>query len=251
MLPGTGIVLTRPRDQTRSLARKIEAAGGRPILFPALEIWARSPSAESRELLSGADKAIFISANAVEFGLRFAGAGLPAHVLIGAIGQATAMALREQGYGNIIVAQAGFDSEALLATPQMQAVSGERIVIFRGVGGRETLRNVLCQRGAKVEYIECYERRRPDVSAQELNQLLNRDDIAAIHVLSRETLENFCNMIGPSTVETYRRKPVFAPHPAVLEGARILGFSDSVLTGFGDDGVLEALLKRFGTSSDV
>jgi uroporphyrinogen-III synthase len=226
------------------LARVIETAGGRAIIFPALEITARTPQAADQVAIDRADMAIFISANAVEYGLRYA---LLAHELpLAAIGGATAAALNRAGFKNIILPAQGADSEALLATPAMHDVAGKRIVIFRGVGGRETLRDTLNQRGAKVEYIECYTRRRPDVLPQVVADLLGRNDIAAIQVLSRETLENFCSMIGEKGVALLRHIPIFAPHVAILEGARILGFSETVVTDFGDDGLLAALERRFG-----
>ena len=251
MLSGTGVIVTRPAAQSHAVARMIEAIGGRAILFPALEISAHQPAAQSRAALAEADIAIFISANAVAFGLRYAKENLLKNLQLAAIGNATAQALKNQGYGDIIVPESGADSEALLATAALQAVAGKEIVIFRGVGGRETLRSALCQRGAKVAYIECYTRRAPAVSTSAVADLIDRDDIAAIHVLSRETLENFCTMIGPENAATLRHKPLFVPHPAVLEGARMLGFGDVTITGFGDGGLIAALQQRFGNSTNL
>lgn len=250
MLPGTVVVVTRPATQARAPARMIEAIGGRAILFPALELSEHQPATDSRALLADAHIAIFISANAVEFGLRHAKQNLPKKLQFAAVGNATAQALKNHGYGNVIAPESGADSEALLASAALHAVQGKQIVIFRGVGGRETLRTVLCQRGAKVAYIECYMRRAPVVSASAVANLIHRDDIAAIHVLSRETLENFCTMIGPENTATLRHKVLFVPHPAVLEAARILGFGDAIVTGFGDDGLITALQLRFGNSSN-
>ena len=71
MLPNTGIILTRPAAQAQAVARLIEAAGGRALLFPALEIFEHDPPPETHAILNDADIAIFISANAVEFGLRY------------------------------------------------------------------------------------------------------------------------------------------------------------------------------------
>jgi uroporphyrinogen-III synthase len=246
VLQGTTVVLTRPVDQARAAANLIEANGGRAILFPALEISPHTPEPEARTALERADVAIFISANAVEFGLLYVRGKLPDSLQLAAIGHATVQALKYHGYGNVIVPESGADSEALLATAALQAVQGKQIVIFRGVGGRETLRTVLCQRGAKVAYIECYTRRAPAVSANVVADLMQHNDIAAMHVLSRETLENFCTMIGPENVAALHQKVLFVPHAAVLEGARILGFGDVTVTGFGDDGLIAALQQRFG-----
>jgi uroporphyrinogen-III synthase len=241
---GTAVVLTRPLDQAQPLARKIEAAGGQAIHFPALEILERAPAAAA-EHLAAADIAIFISANAVEYGFRAMGGKLPSSLKLAAIGNATAQALAQHGFPPTIMPAQGADSEALLETTALHNVAGKHIVIFRGIGGRETLRTALCQRGAKVAYIECYSRHRPKVAASRVAELIDRNEIAAIHVLSRETLENFCQIVGPRGQQRFRQTALFVPHPAVREAAWILGFSDVVVTGFGDEGCLTALQQRF------
>jgi uroporphyrinogen-III synthase len=202
VLPAIGIILTRPLQQAQALARAIEAIGGRAIIFPALEIIPTKPDPADQAKIDAADMAIFISANAVEYGLQYA--VVPRETLVAAIGAATAAALNQAGYQNVIVPPQGADSEALLAAPALHDVAGKHIAIFRGVGGRETLRDTLRQRGAKVEYIECYTRRRPDVAPDVISRLLARDDISAIQALSRETLENFCTMIGDKGVALLR-----------------------------------------------
>lgn len=245
MRSGTVVILTRPLEQARGIAGKIEAAGGRAVHFPALEINTHTPTADALAALNCADMAIFISANAVEYGLSATNGKLPPQLALAVIGQVTAQALVQYGFQPAIVPEAGADSEALLATTALQDVAGKQIVIFRGVGGRETLRTALCQRGAKVAYIECYTRRAPDVAPSQVAELLKRDDVAAIQVLSRETLENFCHIIGRQGHQHFNRTALFVPHATVLEAARILGFGDVSVAGFGDDGLLRALEQRF------
>ncbi|MEO6024882.1 MAG: uroporphyrinogen-III synthase [Burkholderiales bacterium] len=244
MLAGQAIVITRPASQAPALARMIEQIGAKAIIFPALEILPVAASAAMLTHVQAADMAIFISANAVEYGLRQA--TLSKHLALAAIGQATSAALKEAGYRNIISPTAGADSEALLAEPALLDVVDKRIVIFRGVGGRETLRVALTQRGAQVNYIECYRRSQPDVSAATVAGLVARDDIAGVQAFSRETLTNFCAMIGVSGVAKLSGKPLFVPHLAIAEAARGLGFDESIVTGFGDAGLLAALEQRFG-----
>ena len=48
-LAGVGVLVTRPRHQADELAAAIEAEGGQPVLFPALEILARPDADVARD----------------------------------------------------------------------------------------------------------------------------------------------------------------------------------------------------------
>src|SRR5512140_1873558 len=126
-LSGLKIVVTRPRDQAARLAQGIEEAGGTSILFPLLEI---SPVADPKPLrelvarLGEFNLAIFISPNAVQYGIaaiRAAG-DIPPKLKIATVGQGSAQALRDLGIHAIIAPRERFDSEALLALPELQGV---------------------------------------------------------------------------------------------------------------------------------
>src|SRR5574340_1209124 len=101
-LAGLRIAVTRPRDQAAPLARRIEQAGGIPLLFPLLDIESAADQAALREQVSRLaqfDLAIFISPNAVQYGMaaiRAAGE-LPKNLKIATVGQGSAKALRELG----------------------------------------------------------------------------------------------------------------------------------------------------------
>ena len=243
MLAGQAVVITRPASQAAALAGLIEQTGAKAVLFPALEIVLLAVSSNTLKRVNEADMAIFISANAVDMGLRQV--SLSTTCALAAIGNATTAALMQAGYRDIISPQMGADSDALLAEPAMQNIAGKRIVIFRGLGGRETLRTVLTQRGAQVDYIECYWRSVPPVSATAVANLLTREDIAALQAYSSETLTNFCAMIGVSGVAKFVQQALFVPHATIAEAARGLGFSDVIVTGFGDAGLIRALQQRF------
>ncbi len=67
-LAGRRVVVTRPAGQTGHMAALIRAAGGEPVLFPALEILDAGdlqPVIALIDRLDAFDLAIFISANAV------------------------------------------------------------------------------------------------------------------------------------------------------------------------------------------
>jgi uroporphyrinogen-III synthase len=252
-LAGLKIVVTRPRDQAAQLARRIEQAGGVPLLFPLLEIAAIQDCKALHEQISRLDQfdlAIFISPNAVRYGveaIRAAGTTLspgpsPAsgrgELKVATVGQGSAKALREHGITDIIAPTERFDSEGLLALPDLQNVAGWRVMIFRGDGGRELLGDTLKARGAAVEYANCYQRSKPQQDAQ--TWLDAKPD--AITVTSSEALGYLWQMLGENARKGLRNTPLFVPHARIAELAIQQGWQQVQLTASGDDGLLSALL---------
>jgi uroporphyrinogen-III synthase len=150
-LDGIGVLVTRPAHQAEGLCALIEARGGRAIRFPTLEIREPSDPALAEALLRTADSfdvLLFVSANAVDR----AAAHLPKgpRAAIGAVGEATARALRTHGLEPSILPAGQWDSEGLLAAPALAEVHGRRVLIVRGEGGRPLLGEQLAARGAEV-----------------------------------------------------------------------------------------------------
>ena len=217
-LQGLGVVITRPRAAADALAAALERDGARAFVFPALAIEPLPGSAAldaALDRLEAGALAIFVSANAVEMGLAAArGRGRwPARVA--AVGEATAQALRNSGFAEVISPRERHDSEALLACPELQAVTGATIVIFRGAGGRELLRETLEKRGARVSYAECYRRIRPAGDPRPLLDAWARGEVQAVSVLSAETLENFVALLGESGARWLAQATLVVPHEAV------------------------------------
>lgn len=240
-LVGLKIAVTRPRDQAAQLARRIEQAGGIPLLFPLLEIL---PVEDTRTLqeqisrLAQFDLAIFISPNAVQYGIaaiRAAG-DLPPSLHIATVGQGSAKALRKLGIKEVIAPTERFDSEGLLALPELQDVAGWNILILRGDGGRELLGDTLKARGATVEYAACYRRRKPKLDVATLL------DAAALTVTSSEALESLWQMSNDGQRHNLCRLPLFVPHRRIAELAQRQGWHQVLLAGADDEGLLSALL---------
>jgi uroporphyrinogen-III synthase len=249
-LKGKSIVVTRPAHQADAFARLIKEAGGRPIVFPAIEIRdVKDPWAVTRliDRLDHFDLAIFVSPNAVERAMKVISGRrkFPRRLQVATVGGASVRALERFGITGVVAPQGRYDSESLLELPELAAVKGRRVVIFRGEGGRELLGETLRERGATVEYAECYRRVRPELDPAPLLQAWSGKGIDAITVTSSEGLRNFADMIGPTGRERLLGTPLFVPHPRIAEAAHGLMVRKVIVTGPGDEGLLTGLAQYF------
>ena len=193
-LAGLSVLVTRPATQAAGLCARVRAAGGEALPWPAIRIVALDVP-PTRPDDPAPDWAVFVSANAVRYGL----ASVPAGPRIAAIGPATAAALQAAGRPADLTA-AKPDSEGLLADPVLADVTGSRILIVRGVGGRELLARSLRARGADVAYREVYRRERPTPPGAEQAALVDRWRQGGVDVYtatSVEILNNLHDMLGP------------------------------------------------------
>ncbi|TMH87174.1 MAG: uroporphyrinogen-III synthase [Betaproteobacteria bacterium] len=240
-LHGRGILITRPRERAQGLAKLVEAAGGRAILFPAIEI----QDVPLRKLAEF-DLAIFVSPTAVKRAL--AAMKWPPRAKAAALGRGTQRELERHGIKGVIAPDAGADSEAQLAVPQLQRVAGRRIVILRGEGGRSLLGDTLAARGAQVEYAECYRRVRPQTDSGPLLTAFAKGAVHAVTVSSAEGLENLFEMLGTVGREHLKKTPLFVPHARIAAEAKRLGLGEASVGGASDQEMLERLVAYFRTA---
>ncbi|HEY4999612.1 MAG TPA: uroporphyrinogen-III synthase, partial [Usitatibacter sp.] len=152
-----------------------------------------------------------------------------------------AQALRNSGVEHVISPSERHDSEALLELPQMQVVRGRNIIVFRGEGGREHLKQALEARGAHVEYAECYRRVRPAGDPSAVAAALEAGEVHAVSALSAETLENFIALIGPAATRRLKSVTLVVPHAAVGARAEARRFARIAIAAHGAEGLIEAL----------
>jgi uroporphyrinogen-III synthase len=247
-LAGKRVVITRPRAQAGNLARLVREAGGEPLCIPAIEILPIVDAAPFHALaaqLAEFDLAIFVSRNAVRSALELLGGKpWPAGLKVATVGQGSREELEQRGFAQVIAPAAQSDSEALLALPELAAVQGRRIAIFRGDGGRQLLGDELAQRGALVEYAACYRRVRPAADAA-LGDAW-KGSVDAVTISSIEGLENFLQMLGEEKAKRMAKMPVFVPHARVAQAAAGRGLQRVIVAGPRDADVLAALAAHFG-----
>ncbi|WP_457673305.1 uroporphyrinogen-III synthase [Thiolapillus sp.] len=244
-LRGMSVLVTRPAAQADPLCSLIEKAHGRPVRFPAMEILPLD-SEDARQVLAQAataDLLVFISANAVSHAFPLLPEALPLDLPVAAIGEATARRLEEYGLPATLVPAGRFDSEGLLALPELRDMKGRKVIILRGRGGREKLRTELQARGAEVVYAEVYERRVPRRSAANLLQGWERL-VDVVTVTSSQVLDNLLQMLGEEGLPLLARTPLVVLSERTAEHAHDLGCREIWVTEqAGDRGILQTLCE--------
>lgn len=240
------ILITRPHGREKHLRQLIEKAGGKVIHYPVINI---QPPPELdiqqllhlREQLHSFTMAIFISPTAVEQSQIYFPA-IPEHFTIISIGSKTTEALAQQNIQVDIEASA-HDTESLLQDPafQMPNIEGQRILIFRGSGGRALLGDSLIRRGAQVRYVETYHRELPPHPPLTEQQIATID---AITISSNEGLDNLVTLMeDPSLlIDT----PLVVPSPRAQTLARQHGFKKIITAqNATDEAAISALTDFF------
>ncbi|MCL2021487.1 MAG: uroporphyrinogen-III synthase [Betaproteobacteria bacterium] len=247
-LTGKTIVVTRPHDQADALAGGIRQAGGAAYCFPLLEISPcqdSTPLQEAANRLASATLAIFVSANAVRYTMPVLREIWPEHLIAVATGPGTAEALAAAGISRCLLPAEHFDSEGLLALPELapDRVVGQEILLFKGEGGRKLLAATLRERGATVLPVPVYQRDAPKEGMDEFLTRLAAHKFDAITLSSSEALRHLLELAAerPETLPCLYRLPLFTSHPRVALHAREAGFSHVICANANDIGLLAGL----------
>lgn len=252
-LAGLGVLVTRPAAQAEPLCRQLAAAGATVWRLPALAIEPLGHAAGHRAAAGPLDhyrRVIFVSVNAVARGAflldaaRDSGLQLPE---IFAIGPATADALEAAGHTVALPPGGSYDSEALLAAPELQHVAGERILIVRGEGGREHLAQSLQARGATVHYADVYRRVLPPTTPLLVEQValaeraIASGSLQVVTATSSELLDNTLRLFPDASCLS--AVTWLAGSRRIAQRVRELGFQGQVIVAERPDdaGLLGAL----------
>ncbi|MCA1856541.1 uroporphyrinogen-III synthase [Massilia oculi] len=253
-MPERAVVITRPRAQAEGLAQAVAARGRRAVVLPLLEIAPVEDAAPLRAALAtlaSCALVVFVSPNAVDAAFAHL-ATWPAGVPIGVVGEGSRAALARHGVtgdqATIHAPQdpACSDSEHLLASLDLAALAGRRVLIVRGDGGRALMADTLRAAGALVETVAAYRRSVPRLDAAlaaRLAALLGGTNDWII--TSSEALRGLAGLVREldprAGMEALRAQHLIVPHARIAETARALGCTQVTLAGSGDLRLLEAL----------
>ncbi len=244
-LTGIGVLITRPLGQAEPLCDLICAQGGNAMRFPTIAIHGPEDPARARALLRQLPKydlAIFVSPNAVRYGVELLGEhGVPPRLPVAAVGKGTARVLSEMGIAVDVLPQQRFDSEALLGLPQLTQVAGKRVLILRGNGGRPLLGDTLHERGAEVQYVEVYTRQYLTTDATALLSTWY-EQVQIVTVTSCEILDGLFRILGEPGQPRLCQTPLVVVSERIRDRALELGCNQIIVAPeASDQGLLRAV----------
>ena len=244
------ILVTRPVHQSEALCRLIEEQGWQAIRFPVMDIKARELSTRDDlhiQHIGQYQYLFFVSANAVNFVLPVFNGKIEDLQKISciAVGKATFKALANHGIGCALVPAKGFNSESILAMPELQVLVDQSCLIVRGEGGRELLAQTLRERGAKVDYLEVYTRVKPCLDTREVETYLLNKSLAAVVIYSGDALHNLVKILAKQEIITnLLNVPLVVISARVQAIAKNIGFKKIIVADQASDAaMINALLN--------
>jgi uroporphyrinogen-III synthase len=248
MLSNKTILITRPVGREKHLCQLIEQCGGHAVHYPLIQIQSLTDNeiAELRQLqdhVQDYTMAIFISKTAVQQTLLYFSV-LPENLTIVSIGSKTTEALEHHNI-HVDIEAPDHNTESLLQMPEFHKplIQGQRILIFRGTGGRALLGDTLKQRGAEIYYVETYKRGIPahePLTQQQINSL------DAITISSNEGLDNLLCLMGGA--EQLIDIPLVLPAERSASLARQYGFKAVIIAeNATDEATFTALTGYFSS----
>lgn len=249
-LDNIALWLTRPDASATDMPRRLESMGARVLCAPALEI--RALPQDHPAMLAAQEKLgrlqqyrhiIFISGNAVHHGMALMQDNWPQHSRCYAIGNTTARLLQQHGIEVLQPAPAQMNSEGLVALPELQSVAGDKVLIVRGIGGREWLAQALVARGAEVDYLETYQRLKSGTLPKAVSRRVAAGAIDFILAASGETVTIIVELVDASLRRTLMDIAIVVPGQRVADIARRAGFKRVIMAAnAGDDAMIGAIL---------
>lgn len=248
------VLLTQPKVAAQAFAERLTSLGYQPIIFPTIEI---IPTPHQDALLNSVKKLssthmlIFTSKPAVHFGMQAIQSYWgkpPQHLQFAAIGPGSKKLLHDFGISEVLSPPIPpFESESLLSLPQLNQVKDLKIMLLRGNGGRDLLKEVLTARESNVEIVECYQRQRCKNDPSDLLNLWQEPQMDAIISTCPEGLFNLFQMLEQNSRQSLLKLlkiPLVVVSQRMWTKANNLGF-EKIITALGasEDLLLMSLSK--------
>lgn len=195
-LAGKTVVVTRPRHQSASLVKLLEARGTTAIIAPAIEVVPARSAALTRalrDLAAGKFEWITLTSQATVTMLRDRTKPRDVRARVAAIGEGTAEAFRRWARREPDLVPGAFTTAALArAIPR----GSGRVLCARADIAPEGLEDALAARGWSPLRVDAYRTRTPRALPPEARAALREGRVDAITFTSASTVHGFIAAVG-------------------------------------------------------
>tara|TARA_B100000767_G_scaffold273674_1_gene304520 strand:+ start:1653 stop:2420 length:768 start_codon:yes stop_codon:yes gene_type:complete len=239
------LISTRPSKKNIDLLKGLENTNISLLSHPLTEIIPLTNYDRFDEILNNLKNyqhIIFISTNAVQFFISRANKlsiKLPKHIIFSSIGPATQKALKDNFDINVHYPKKNFDSKYLLKNKVFKHIQNKKVLVVRGIGGRESLKKMLEKKGADVDYGECYIRNYLPINFEKIQQEIKAYNSIFLLITSHESAIHFLAQNKGDDWQWLKTTKVIVNHPRIKE-VLDLTCDNIILT---NDIALNSLLK--------
>ena len=244
-LIGQTVLVTRAADQSAALVERIEAAGGRAIVHPVIEIL---PGTDLEALDSSIERLpqfevlVFTSRNGVKFfkdQLDSVKASLPPQIQLAAIGSSTAQLIQQLWRIDPAVPKTSHSPS--LADFLIDEYLGQKMLLVRGDRGSDVLDTRLTEAGADFESVIAYRSVDIKVASPAIVEMFDAGQIdwvtATSSAIGRSVVNLFGEWLGAN--QTARLVSISPTTTAAIES--VSGEVAAEATEFNLDGLISAI----------
>ena len=239
------ILITRPLAQSANLQSLLNGLKLDYELFPAFEINKINTKTSGQQY----DVIIFISTNAVKYAEEYFKELFIKPFKVFAVGSITAKKLIDKGIQVDCYPKNNASSNELLTMPDCEGLKNKKILIVRGRGGSETLKNSL-QLMNQVDYLEVYERTPCELTShhiESIERFLGSPDGTVI-ANSIESLSNIIQLVKDvsfSHFDKLKSRNLIVLSERIKVQAEMIGFKNIRVTlNPSDQAVVDELINE-------
>lgn len=232
------LLITRFAPHAQRLANLLNEQGIYSLAQPLLKIEAVKGCVYP--FVKPYDFIIAISSNAVDFTDKYLQNRKWPIADYLAVGKATQCLLQQKVGQQVNTPIDSFNSEGLLALPCLQKLDHCSVLILRGIGGREFLKEELTARGANVDYFESYQR--VAIELPEAKNVYNwqQQAINGAIISSIELLEQLIKVVKKEDQDWLKSLTLYVASERILKYANTLGFHKiTLLPSISDQDIID------------
>jgi len=241
------LISTRPYEKNMVLLKELEGTNISLLNYPLTKIEPLKDYAKFDSLLNNLKNyqhIIFISTNAVHFFVeRFKSLviKLPDHIIFSSIGPTTQKALENEFNINVYCPEKTYDSKHLIKNKIFNNIQNKKVLIIRGEGGREVLKDMLEKKGSEVHYGECYIRNYVPINLNKLQNEAKSYNSIFLIISSYESAKYFLTQNNAHNWDWLQSVNIIVNHSRIKDALSLISKNIVVTNNLSKDSLLHLI----------